>query len=97
MTRTSEGKVNFAQDFFSRKTFLTVCGQLNIDADCLCYGEAIQVLERANEKFEFSVHWASTWSDASYRSLGLDRPRSSTANDALDEHSEAPQQQDSAA
>jgi len=26
------------------------------------YGEAIQVLERANEKFEFPVSWASTCS-----------------------------------
>ncbi|HZE60927.1 MAG TPA: asparagine--tRNA ligase [Burkholderiales bacterium] len=30
-----EGKVDFAQDFFSRETFLTVSGQLNVEAYCL--------------------------------------------------------------
>src|SRR3954468_12558325 len=30
-----EGKVDFAQDFFGRETFLTVSGQLNVEAYCL--------------------------------------------------------------
>jgi len=145
--RTPDGKVDFAQDFFGREAFLTVSGQLNIEAYCLAltkvytfgptfraensntsrhlaefwmiepeiafadlsdnaalaeallkytfaallkereedlaffdqriekglvtklegivgsefvhmdYGEAIQVLERSNEKFEFPAHW----------------------------------------
>ena len=33
--RTPEGKVDFAQDFFGRETFLTVSGQLNVEAYCL--------------------------------------------------------------
>jgi hypothetical protein len=147
LPRTPDGKVDFAQDFFGPEVFLTVSGQLNIEAYCLAltkvytfgptfraensntsrhlaefwmiepkiafadlsdnaalaeallkytfaallnerqedlaffdqriekglvaklegivgaefvhmdYGEAIEVLERANEKFEFPVHW----------------------------------------
>jgi aspartyl/asparaginyl-tRNA synthetase len=34
-SRTQEGKVDFAQDFFGREAFLTVSGQLNIEAYCL--------------------------------------------------------------
>jgi asparaginyl-tRNA synthetase len=30
--RTREGKVDFAQDFFGHEAFLTVSGQLNIEA-----------------------------------------------------------------
>src|SRR5213075_837632 len=30
-----EGRVDFAQDFFGRETFLTVSGQLNVEAYCL--------------------------------------------------------------
>ncbi|MFZ1830649.1 MAG: asparagine--tRNA ligase [Candidatus Competibacteraceae bacterium] len=33
--RTAEGDVDFAQDFFGRETFLTVSGQLNVEAYCL--------------------------------------------------------------
>jgi len=32
---TPEGKVDFSQDFFGRETFLTVSGQLNVEAYCL--------------------------------------------------------------
>jgi asparaginyl-tRNA synthetase len=35
LPRTPEGRVDFAQDFFGRETFLTVSGQLNIEAYCL--------------------------------------------------------------
>jgi asparaginyl-tRNA synthetase len=35
LPRTPEGKVDFTQDFFGRETFLTVSGQLNIEAYCL--------------------------------------------------------------
>jgi asparaginyl-tRNA synthetase len=41
LPRTPEGKVDFSQDFFGREAFLTVSGQLNIEAYCLaltkCY------------------------------------------------------------
>src|SRR3990170_4308014 len=33
--RTPDGKVDFAQDFFGRETFLTVSGQLNVESYCL--------------------------------------------------------------
>ena len=35
LPRTPEGKVDFAQDFFGKETFLTVSGQLNVEAYCL--------------------------------------------------------------
>jgi asparaginyl-tRNA synthetase len=35
LPRTSQGKVDFTQDFFGRETFLTVSGQLNVEAYCL--------------------------------------------------------------
>src|SRR5438874_9811809 len=35
LPRTPEGKIDFGQDFFSRETFLTVSGQLNVEAYCL--------------------------------------------------------------
>jgi asparaginyl-tRNA synthetase len=35
LPRTPEGKVDFAKDFFGRETFLTVSGQLNVEAYCL--------------------------------------------------------------
>jgi asparaginyl-tRNA synthetase len=35
LPRTPRGEIDFAQDFFGRETFLTVSGQLNIEAYCL--------------------------------------------------------------
>jgi len=35
LPRTAAGAVDFAQDFFGRETFLTVSGQLNVEAYCL--------------------------------------------------------------
>src|SRR5215470_2375462 len=35
LPRTPQGKIDFAQDFFGREAFLTVSGQLNIEAYCL--------------------------------------------------------------
>ncbi|MBI2752528.1 MAG: asparagine--tRNA ligase [Betaproteobacteria bacterium] len=35
LPRTAEGKVDYAQDFFGRETFLTVSGQLNVETYCL--------------------------------------------------------------
>src|SRR5260370_4666971 len=35
LPRAPDGKVDFAQDFFGREAFLTVSGQLNIEAYCL--------------------------------------------------------------
>jgi asparaginyl-tRNA synthetase len=35
LPKTSDGRVDFAQDFFGREAFLTVSGQLNVEAYCL--------------------------------------------------------------
>src|SRR6266568_2077771 len=35
LPRTPQGKVDFARDFFGREVFLTVSGQLNVEAYCL--------------------------------------------------------------
>src|SRR5436309_5678906 len=35
LPRTPQGKVDFAKDFFAGETFLTVSGQLNVEAYCL--------------------------------------------------------------
>ena len=35
LPRDAAGKIDYAQDFFGRETFLTVSGQLNVEAYCL--------------------------------------------------------------
>src|SRR6202158_5852906 len=35
LPRTPQGRIDFAQDFFGREAFLTVSGQLNVEAYCL--------------------------------------------------------------
>src|SRR5262245_28733502 len=35
LPRTQAGKIDFARDFFGRETYLTVSGQLNVEAYCL--------------------------------------------------------------
>src|SRR6185312_10869134 len=35
LPRNAEGAIDYAQDFFGRETFLTVSGQLNVEAYCL--------------------------------------------------------------
>jgi len=35
LPRTPQGNIDFMQDFFGRETFLTVSGQLNVEAYCL--------------------------------------------------------------
>jgi asparaginyl-tRNA synthetase len=35
LPRTPDGRIDFAQDFFAREAFLTVSGQLNVEAYCL--------------------------------------------------------------
>src|SRR4051794_25309602 len=35
LPRTPQGKIDFTQDFFGRESFLTVSGQLNVEAYCL--------------------------------------------------------------
>jgi asparaginyl-tRNA synthetase len=35
LPRTAEGRIDYGKDFFGRETFLTVSGQLNVEAYCL--------------------------------------------------------------
>lgn len=35
LPKTTDGKIDFSDDFFGRETFLTVSGQLNVEAFCL--------------------------------------------------------------
>jgi asparaginyl-tRNA synthetase len=35
LPRTTQGKIDFSQDFFGRETFLTVSGQLNVETYCM--------------------------------------------------------------
>src|SRR5690606_18330150 len=35
LPKNDKGKVDFSQDFFGKETFLTVSGQLNVEAYCL--------------------------------------------------------------
>jgi len=35
LPRTDQGRIDYAQDFFGRETFLTVSGQLNVETYCL--------------------------------------------------------------
>ena len=35
LPRTTEGRIDFAQDFFGRETYLTVSGQLNVETYCM--------------------------------------------------------------
>ena len=43
LPRTPDGKVDFAQDFFGREAFLTVSGQLNVEAYCLALSQGLHV------------------------------------------------------
>src|SRR5689334_16892461 len=62
LPRTPEGRVDFAQDFFGRETFLTVSGQLNIESYCLAlskvytFGPAFRA-----ENSNTSRHLAEFW------------------------------------
>ncbi|MEC7522893.1 MAG: asparagine--tRNA ligase [Myxococcota bacterium] len=39
LPRTEDGAVDFSQDFFGKEAFLTVSGQLNVEAYCLSMGD----------------------------------------------------------
>src|SRR5437879_9630575 len=41
LPRTPEGKIDFAQDFFGRETFLTVSGQLKVEYYCMALSKVI--------------------------------------------------------
>src|SRR5258708_5464728 len=43
LPRTPEGRIDFGQDFFGREAFLTVSGQLNVEAYCLALSKGYTV------------------------------------------------------
>lgn len=62
LPKTPEGKIDFHQDFFAQETFLTVSGQLNVEAYCLAmskvytFGPAFRA-----ENSNTSRHLAEFW------------------------------------
>jgi len=60
--RTTAGKVDFTKDFFGRETYLTVSGQLNVEAYCLAlskvytFGPAFRA-ENSNTSRHLSEFW----------------------------------------
>jgi hypothetical protein len=40
---TAKGKIDFVQDFFGCEAFLTVSGQLNIEAYCLAFTQGLHL------------------------------------------------------
>ncbi|MFO1420590.1 MAG: asparagine--tRNA ligase [Candidatus Competibacteraceae bacterium] len=60
--RTPEGRIDFDQDFFGRETFLTVSGQLNVEAYCLAlskvytFGPTFRA-ENSNTSRHLSEFW----------------------------------------
>src|ERR1041384_3498148 len=62
LPRTPQGHVDFAQDFFGREAFLTVSGQLNVEAYCLAltkvytFGPTFRA-ENSNTSRHLSEFW----------------------------------------
>ncbi|MFB3854446.1 MAG: asparagine--tRNA ligase [Vicinamibacterales bacterium] len=62
LPRTPEGDVDFSQDFFGRQAFLTVSGQLNVEAYCLAltrvytFGPTFRA-ENSNTSRHLSEFW----------------------------------------
>jgi hypothetical protein len=62
LPRTPDGRIDFAQDFFGREAFLTVSGQLNVEAYCLAltkvytFGPTFRA-ENANTSRHLAEFW----------------------------------------
>jgi hypothetical protein len=62
LPRTTQGGVDFMQDFFGRETFLTVSGQLNVEAYCLAltkvytFGPTFRA-ENSNTRWHLAEFW----------------------------------------
>jgi len=62
MPRTTEGKVDFAQDFFGRETSLTVSGQLNVETYCLALSKVYTFGPTFRAELSFTPrHLAEFW------------------------------------
>ncbi len=62
LPRTAAGQINFAEDFFGKPTFLTVSGQLNVEAYCLAMSKVYTFgpTFRAEQSFT-ARHLAEFW------------------------------------
>src|ERR1700757_3315199 len=64
LPRTPQGKIDFGQDFFGREAFLTVSGQLNVEAYCLAltkvytFGPTFRA-ENSNTSRHLAEFWRS--------------------------------------
>jgi asparaginyl-tRNA synthetase len=62
LPRQSDGSVDFKQDFFGRETFLTVSGQLNVEAYCLAMSKVYTFGPTfRSENSNTSRHLAEFW------------------------------------
>src|SRR5437660_5068639 len=62
LPRTPQGQVDFAQDFFGREAFLTVSGQLNVEAYCLALTKVYTFAPTFRaENSNTSRHLAESW------------------------------------
>jgi asparaginyl-tRNA synthetase len=76
LARTADGRVDFARDFFGREAFLTVSGQLNVEAYCLAMSKVYTFgpTFRA-ENSNTSRHLAEFWMvepEIAFADLGAD-------------------------
>ncbi len=77
LPRTPEGKVDFAQDFFGREAFLTVSGQLNVEACCLRADQGLHL--RADLPCRELEHQPPPRRVLGERDLRLDHPADNAA------------------
>jgi asparaginyl-tRNA synthetase len=62
LPRTSEGKIDFAQDFFGRETSLTVSGQLNVETYCMALSKVYTFGPTFRAELSFTPrHLAEFW------------------------------------
>lgn len=62
LPKTSQGNIDFSQDFFGKETFLTVSGQLNVEAYCLAMSKVYTFAPTFRaENSNTSRHLAEFW------------------------------------
>jgi asparaginyl-tRNA synthetase len=97
LPRTPEGKIDFAQDFFAREAFLTVSGQLNVEAYCLAltkvytFGPTFRA-ENSNTSRHLAEFWMiepeTAFADLSDNATLAERLLKFTLKTALEERQE---------
>jgi asparaginyl-tRNA synthetase len=62
LPRSADGKIDFAQDFFGKPTFLTVSGQLNVESYCLALSKVYTFGPTFRAELSFTPrHLAEFW------------------------------------